>query len=787
MGIKFNRNLQLGYGISILMLVLVAVISYQTVERLLDSNRAVTHSAHIVQKLEKALSLMTNAETGQRGYLLTGKPQFLEPYKGSPQQAIQIIDEVKALTRDNPRQQQYLGEIRQIMATRLNILQQIIEKKQAARFIPETDLEAGKQAMDALRKAVDKAEGHEQALLNERNEVLARYSAVTPAVILGAIVLSLLIAGYSYMRVIRDVRENERLHNELESKEHETAAMNEELSAANEEITAANEEITAANEELMAINEELVEAREELATTNESLEQRVAERTRELAETEEETQALNEELMASNEELMATNEELISTRRAVERNAALFVTIAQNIPGSALLLLDKDQHLLAAEGNLVAGLGYGGDGIIGKHIRDVHPERYSVGGPLYDRMLGGEQFRNDRRGFDGRDYRVDFVPLRDEDGIVYAGLVICLDITERKQAEEHSAKLAAIVESSDDAIISKGLDGIVTSWNKGARRMFGHTEADMVGSSILKLIPEDRQDEEPLIIGRLKKGERVEHFETRRVTAEGRQIDVSLTISPIFDGNGAVIGVSKIARDISEQKRDEQRKNDFIAMASHELKTPLTSITALVQLLHKKLQSSEDSFVPSALSKADMQVRKMAAMVNGFLNVSRLESGKLHIVAHEFDLNQLITDIIDETRLTVATHTLVFEPCETTNITADRDKIGSVISNLISNAIKYSPRGKLVTIVCRSTPQHAEVSVSDEGMGIKADDMGKLFDRYYRVSNTHTQHISGFGIGLYLSAEIIRHHGGNIWAESEKGVGSTFHFTLPVGEGMVSE
>jgi signal transduction histidine kinase len=302
----------------------------------------------------------------------------------------------------------------------------------------------------------------------------------------------------------------------------------------------------------------------------------------------------------------------------------------------------------------------------------------------------------------------------------------------------------------------------------------------MIGVSILKLIPEDRQEEEPQIIARLKQGERVDHFETKRLTSEGKLVDFSLTISPIRDTEGNITGVSKIARDISEKKQDEVRKNDFIGMVSHELKTPLTSLSALIQVLNQKLQKSEDAFVPSALEKANIQVKKMSSMINGFLNIARLESGKIQIEKQYFNLDDLIVEAIDEAKLTVSGHVFNFEPCEPLTVFADREKIGSVLSNLLSNAVKYSPKGKLVTIKCEVVSGSARVSVQDEGMGIKPHDLNKLFERYYRVTSNHTQHISGFGIGLYLSAEIIERQDGKIWAESESGKGSTFFFSLPL-------
>jgi PAS domain S-box-containing protein len=767
MRLNFNRNLQLGYGISILMLVVVGFTSYRTVQQLLDSNRAVAHSNLIMQQLERTISVMKDAETGQRGYLLTNRKAFLEPYNGAYREANGLVSQVAQLTIDNPKQQQNIQKIRRILQQRLTILQSLIVQRQQGKAITPNDLDAGKAAMDALRKAISKTEDDEQRLLDQRISRLNHYTVLVPLFIVLAILLGVLISVLSYIRVIRDIREKDRLQAELAEKEQETAAFNEELTATNEELT---------------------EAREDLAAANESLEEKVALRTLALQESEEETQALNEELTAINEELaaaneeyQATNEELLQTRGQMEKSEHLFKSIARNIPGSLVMVIGPDHQVLTLEGDLLDKLHYKSADHVGKHLAAVtSPERYAASRELYERVLAGEQFRMNRKGDNGADYQVDFVPLRNEKESVYAGLVIALDITDLKKAEERSAKLAAIVESSDDAIISKTLDGIITSWNHAAERIFGYAEQEMIGESILKLIPEDRREEEPQIIARIKKGERVEHFETKRLTSEGKLVDFSLTISPIRDAQGNITGVSKIARDISEKKQDEIRKNDFIGMVSHELKTPLTSLTALIQVLNQKLKSNEDPFVPSALEKSNNQVKKMTGMINGFLNITRLESGKIHIEKQQFNLDELIAETIDEARLTVSGHVFNFETCESLPVFADRDKIGSVLSNLFSNAVKYSPKGKQVTVKCAVVDDSAQVSVQDDGMGIKPQELDKLFERYYRVSSNHTQHISGFGIGLYLSAEIIERQGGRIWAESESGVGSTFYFSLPL-------
>ena len=248
----------------------------------------------------------------------------------------------------------------------------------------------------------------------------------------------------------------------------------------------------------------------------------------------------------------------------------------------------------------------------------------------------------------------------------------------------------------------------------------------------------------------------------------------------IFDRDKSRAGVFfGTAEDITERKRDEQRKSDFIAMVSHEMKTPLTSMSGYLQLMQFDAAANENKFIVSMSDKAIRQIGKMTAMINGFLNVSRLESGKLTMDKTRFDLALLLKESEEETLSLYSTHTITFHPAESIFVTADRDKISSVISNLISNAVKYSLPGTEINISCESKNGTARIAVTDEGAGISEEDIPKLFDRYYRVENRSSKSISGFGIGLYLSAEIIQRHGGSIWVESEVGKGSAFYFTLP--------
>jgi signal transduction histidine kinase len=216
-------------------------------------------------------------------------------------------------------------------------------------------------------------------------------------------------------------------------------------------------------------------------------------------------------------------------------------------------------------------------------------------------------------------------------------------------------------------------------------------------------------------------------------------------------------------------------------MVSHELKTPLTSMGGYVQILLPNAKKINDPFAINILTKANQQVKKMTTMINGFLNVSRLESGNIYMDKSSFDLADLLKEIEQETVEVQFTHRFQFEPIIKAQIYADRNKIGQVIDNLISNAVKYAPLGTTIKVSSNIIENSIQVSVKDLGAGIRSEDQPKLFDRFYRVENEQVGMVSGFGIGLYLSAEIIKLHQGKIWVESEIGKGSTFYFILPVG------
>lgn len=338
---------------------------------------------------------------------------------------------------------------------------------------------------------------------------------------------------------------------------------------------------------------------------------------------------------------------------------------------------------------------------------------------------------------------------------------------------------AAIIDSSDDAIISKSVDGYITSWNPGAQRLYGYTAEEIIGKPISILMPPEKKDDFPYIMKQLHEGKKVEHYRTQRMTKDGRILHVSITVSPIRDSQGNIIGASKIARDISERVENERRKDELISTASHELKTPITSQKAFGELLEKIIENKGYDELKPIIQKINKQTDKLTKLIEDFLELSKLQIGKIKMRKKNFSFDRLIDEIVDEIQM-VSQQEIIKKGKTNKIIKADRERIGQVITNLLSNAIKYSPRGGKVIITSQVERNKIIVSVQDFGIGIPAKYHQKIFERFFRVNDSDERTYPGMGIGLHLSNEIILHHKGKIWVKSEKGKGSTFYFSLPI-------
>jgi len=380
------------------------------------------------------------------------------------------------------------------------------------------------------------------------------------------------------------------------------------------------------------------------------------------------------------------------------------------------------------------------------------------------------------------------VVTRNQQNLPIAILEVNRNITRRKQRERETEKdllrLAAIVADSDDAIVSKTLDGIINSWNRSAEKMFGYTAQEAIGKHIYLIIPEELRDEENDILRRLRNGEHIDHFETQRMHKDGTRIDVSLSISPIKNKEGWIIGASKIARDITErkqiQRRFEQRKDEFISMTSHELKTPVTSLKGFAHVLQRRMTRQGDEQGLHYLSRINAQLDKLIKIISDLLDISRMQTGQLVFRNEVFDLDKLIYETVENVQVATTTHQFLVEGSTQACVIGDKDRLSQVFINLFTNAVKYSPKAGKVIVRLSQEQEMVIVSVQDFGIGIDPSYHQKIFERFYQVTDPEERTYPGLGIGLYISRQIIEQHHGQISVQSRKGEGSTFSVALPL-------
>jgi PAS domain S-box-containing protein len=371
------------------------------------------------------------------------------------------------------------------------------------------------------------------------------------------------------------------------------------------------------------------------------------------------------------------------------------------------------------------------------------------------------------------------------------------------QEDDLSAYLAAIVESSDDAIVSKDLNGIIRSFNAAAERMFGYTSAEIVGRSVLVLIPPDRHREEDEILSRLRRGERIDHYETIRMAKDGTLIDVSLTVSPVRDATGVIVGASKIARDVTERNRaaaERERllrseraarneaeranrvKDDFVAMVSHELRTPLNAILGWTDLL--KSRDMDAAMRSHGLDVISRNARLQVQLISDLLDVSRIVSGKLGLELARVDLRDVIqnsVEALESAATEKGIHLEIRMPPDPVPTVGDSARLQQIVWNLLSNATKFTPKGGTITIALQLVNGAAEITVSDTGIGIRPEFLNDLFERFRQASALTTRRHGGLGLGLSIAKHLAELHGGTISASSRgEGQGSTFTVELPV-------
>jgi PAS domain S-box-containing protein len=716
----FDKWLVIGFGLIVALLLVNAGIVYRQTRSLHRDGYWVAHTHEVLGSLDDLFSTVKDAETGQRGFLITGNEKYLKPYEDAVAVVGAKLERLKRLIEDNELQQARIPRLQELIHAKMDELAQTVALRngpgfEAAQKVVLTDL--GKNRMDEIRSLISAIEQDEQSLLRDRqaaNDLTYHWALAGGA--LGALMGLVSVSAFAWV-----------LRSHLNARQKAAAAIYEQRELYRTTLASVGDAVMTTDPEarityLNAVAESLTGWRNDDAAGR----------------------PLDAVFHILNE----------GTRRPVENPA-----------------------VRALREGLVVGLA--------NHTILIAKDKV-------ERAIDDSA-----------------APIRDEKGRVVGCVLIFRDITERRRLELQNARqaaaahfLASIVESSNDAIISKSLDGVIQSWNIAAERLFGYTAEQAIGRSISMLIPADRADEEDRIIARLRAGEPVDSFETERLKSDGSLIPISLTISPIRDESGRIVGASKIARDITDKKEAEnrihdlvaklteadRRKDEFLATLAHELRNPLAPIRNAVEIVK---QSRDDDNLLLARDTIDRQSSQLVRLVDDLLDMGRITSNKMELRKESVELASIIHHVVEASRPQVENvrHELTVSlPPEPIYLDADPVRLSQVFSNLLSNSCKYTdPGGKIWLTVERQNGEVA-VSVKDNGLGIPRDKLSAVFEMFTQVEHSLDRTQGGLGIGLTLVKRLVEMHHGTVEARSEgPGHGSEFEVRLPIRAEIPSE
>ena len=448
-------------------------------------------------------------------------------------------------------------------------------------------------------------------------------------------------------------------------------------------------------------------------------------------------------------------------------------------------IYSKDREAIVRSWNPAAErlYGYKPEEILGRSVAMLVPEDHrNEEMVILQRILAGntvEHYETTRQRKDGSIVPVSLMvsPLRDATGEIVGASIVARDISQVRKARELEKQVAAIVTSTDDAIYSKDIDALITTWNPAAERLYGYTAEEAIGQPVRMIMPEERRGEERLILDRILAGERVDHYETKRQTKDGRIIHVELTASPVHDAHDRIIGASVIARDIADRHKaaamaQQLERQEFVNLVAHELRSPLAAITGASDLLSHSLEPLEEQG-QKLVDMIARQTRVAQRLINDLLDLSRIQSARFEVNLTELRLAEEVDEGLQLVPAPEGKSVHVEVPAGLT-IVADEDRFRQVLTNLLGNAYKYG--GDEITLVGRQVGDSVELVISDNGEGLSEEVSDRAFEPFVRGRGISRE--KGSGLGLSITKALMEAFDGGIRYERSESGGAAFVCTF---------
>ncbi len=748
----FKRNIQIGFGLSLLVLIISSAASYISISALLNSSRLVNHTNQVIQELDEMMSIMKDAETAQRGYLLSDLEEFLEPYNGVQQRALGSIARLRQLTADNPFQQQNADRLDAIIRKRITYMQRLVDMKQAGQQIEINFLKEGKASMDELRVVANVIKGHEVDLLNERTANMNRFASYTPILILIAAVLSLIITIFFYIKVSNDFAEKTKLQLELEAKDIEIRKRISAIQNIADKISSGDYKIRVNDEE----KDDLGSLSWALNKMAESLDLSF-------------TKLHHKEWLQSG--IAKLNEIMVGEKNTetLTTDAIQFIAEFTNSQVAAFYLLEDDRLKLAGsfalDNHAKRQFISLGEGIVGQSAQS--------GKPIVINDIAPDNIMVSFASAEVKPASIAAIPVYHEYRLVGVMELGSLNEISGNVMEFMSAVINNIGIAIYTSQIRKKQQELLEETQAQAEELqTQHSELENLNAELETQTQKIQASEEELKVQQEELLQSNQELEERsRLLEEKNQIIVERNLD--------------IQQKAEQLELSTKYKSEFLANMSHELRTPLNSILLLSRLMSENKDLDKEQVEYAEVIQSAGQ--GLLSLIDEILDLSKIESGKMDLEFRSVtikeinnDLRPLFEPLAKEKGLDLK---LIVEHSAPELLVTDKLRLEQILKNLLSNALKFTTKGSIKMIV--SQPENSSLvqfSVKDTGIGIPKEKQQQVFEAFQQADGSTRRKFGGTGLGLSISRELAKLLGGEIRLYSKPGEGSEFILQIPASK-----